>query len=318
MTSDLPAAPRGTIAVVLNWNRPDSTLRCVEALRRAQPTPPTVLVVDNGSVDDSVRRIRERFPDVELIETGRNLGYAGGNNRGIERALELGAARIALLNNDAEVLPDCIAQLEAALDASADVGAAGPVVVLPTTGGSTRIWAAGGKLEHRENITRLRGNGQIRNGQFSEDEDVDYLPGCVIVLRREALEEVGLLDDSYFCYMEDVDFGRRLSEAGYRNRLVSGATAIHEASTSTGGGYSPARKYMNAVNSVHFLRKHGTARAWLGFVVFDVLGLPAAFVLGVIRGRPLGGWAKLVGIVDGLRGIRVTPERVERYLRRHE
>ncbi|MFG0316258.1 MAG: glycosyltransferase family 2 protein [Planctomycetota bacterium JB042] len=316
MTSDRSPSARRTFAVVLNWNRPDATLRCVEALRRSRPAPPEVIVVDNGSVDDSCRRLREGCPEVELIETGANLGYAGGNNRGIERALERGAERVVLLNNDDEVGPDCLSRLEAGLDAGRDVGAVGPVVEWPSDGGKARIWAAGGKLEHRENITRLRGFGQVRNGQFSRDEDVDYLPGCVLMVRREAFERVGLLDDTYFCYMEDVDFGRRLAAAGYRNRLVAGAHAVHEASTSTGGGYTPARKYMNAVNSVRFLRRHGSPRAWIGFFVFDVLGLPAALVLATLRGRPGAAWAKARGIVDGLRGIRVTPERVERYLRR--
>jgi len=315
--TDRAAVDGEMFAIVLNWNGPDSTIRCVEAICRSRPVCPTVIIVDNGSEDDSCARFRERFPDVELIETGANLGYAGGNNRGLELAVERGAKTVALLNNDVEVDPDCLAQLSMELERDPTVGAVGPIVVTPANGGPTRIWAAGGKLEHRENISKLRGFGQVRNGQFSNDEDVDYLPGCMVMLRRDVILRVGMLDHSFFCYMEDVDYGQRLEEAGFRNRLVAGATAIHEASSSTGGGYTAARKYMNAVNSVHYLRKHGSLRGWLGFFVFDVLCLPAAFVLATTKGRPGAAWAKLRGIVDGLRGIKVTPERVERYLRPH-
>lgn len=302
-----------TVAVVLNWNGAAHTVRCVAALKRARPAPPAILVVDNGSHDGSVERIKAECPGVRLVESGSNLGYAGGNNVGIRAALESGARYVLLINNDVEVDPDCIARLEAALDADKRAGAAGPLLLSP--GPERRIWAAGGELAHRENVTRLRGFGQLCNGRYRADEDVDYLPGCAILVRREAFAKIGLLDESFFCYMEDVEFGRRLAAAGFKNRFVADAAAQHDASASTGGGYSPARKYMNAVNSVRFLKRHGTLRGWLGFAVFDVLGLPAALVFATLKGRPAGAFAKARGLVDGFRGILVTPERVERYVR---
>lgn len=305
----------GTIAVVLNWNGADDTLRCLDALARCRPVPPRVLVVDNGSQDDSRERIRARYPDVWMIDSRENRGYAGGNNLGIRAALDAGATRVVLLNNDVEVEPDCLARLEAALDADPAIGVAGPIVLLTGGAGERRIWAAGGELKHRENISRLRGHGRVLNGRFTVDEDVDYVPGAVLMVRREVFDRVGLLDESFFCYMEDVEFGRRSVGAGFRNRLVAAAFASHAASASTGGGYTAARKYMNAVNSVHFLRRHGTPRAWLGFIVFDVLLFPAAFGMATLRGRPRAALAKLRGLIDGLCGVRVTPERVARYLR---
>ncbi len=310
-----PASAEGTIvAVVLNWNGAEWTERCVRALAASRPTAPEIVIVDNASTDDSVARLTRSCPDVELIRARTNTGYAGGMNIGIAAALRRGARAVLLMNNDVEVASDCIAKLDAALAADGSIGAVGPMILLPAEpGAAARIWAAGGELVHRENVSRLRGHGTVANGRFRADEDVDYLPGCTLLVRRAALEKVGRLDESFFCYMEDVEFGRRLAVAGWKNRFVAGASATHDASASTGGGYTPARKYMNAVNSVHFLKRHGSLRGWLGFVVFDVLLWPLALVRASAAGRPGAALAKLRGIFDGLRGVPVTPERIRRY-----
>lgn len=301
-----------THAVVLNWNGAAHTLRCVRSLDAARADV-RVIVVDNGSTDGSVAEIAAACPGVCLVRSDENRGYSGGVNLGIRRALADGATRVLLLNNDVELAPDALPALEAALDADPSLGAVGPIVTLP--GEPTRIWAAGGELAYRENISRLRGFHEVLNGQFPHDEDVDYVPGCVVLLPREVIERVGELDESFFCYMEDVEYGRRIVEAGYRNRLVVAARAVHEASASTGGGYTPARKYMNAVNSVRYLRRHPSLRGVAGFLLFDVLGWPLALVNACRHGRPGAAFAKARGIVDGLRGVKVTPERVARYLR---
>lgn len=303
---------RPLAAVIVNWNGLDHTLRCLRSLAVADARPDRVIVVDNGSIDDSVARIRSEFPDVTLIEAKANLGYAGGNNLGLQQAIAGGARSLLILNNDIEIERDCIRTLESGFS-DPSVGAVGPIVLLP--GAENRIWAAGGAITNRENVSRLRGFGEIRNGQFAVDEDVDYLPGCALLVRSEVLSRIGLLDESFFCYMEDVDLGRRIAEAGYRNRFVPQAVVRHDASASTGGGYTAARKYMNAVNSVRFLKLHSSPRGWLGFVVFDVLLWPLAFVNACLHGRPAAAFAKLRGIVDGLRGVPVTAACVERYMK---
>jgi GT2 family glycosyltransferase len=303
-----------TAVVIVHWNGGDRTLRCLAALRKSSIRLDPVIVVDNGSTDGSVARIRSEYPDVKVIAAGDNRGYAGGNNLGIVDALRSGAQAVLLLNNDVEIAPDCVAALEAELR-DPRVGAAGPLVVLPASPPRpARIWAAGGELTHRENVSRLRGHGQVLNGRYAAAEDVDYLPGCAILVKREVLESVGALDESYFCYMEDVEYGRRIAGAGYSNRLVPAARAIHDASASTGGGYTPARKYMNAVNSVRFLRRHASWRGWIGFAIFDVLLWPLCLATALARGRPSAAFAKLRGLFDGLRGVTITKEHVARYV----
>lgn len=310
------SAPRvsgGTVAIVLNWNGAEHTLRCVAALERSRPRAPAIVVIDNASHDDSVARLKAALPHVPIHVADTNLGYGGGINLGIARALERGAERVLILNNDVELEPDCLAQLEAALDHDERVGVAGPMVLLP--GAPRRIWAAGGELTHRQNVSRLRGHGRVWNGCFREDSTVDYVPGAALLVRRAVFERAGVFDESFFCYMEDVEFGQRAARAGFENRYVASAVAVHDASASTGGGYTAARKYMNAVNSVHFLRRHGGLRAWFGWFVFDVLAWPLAFAVAVARGRGGAAWAKLVGLKDGWLGRAVTPERVQRFMK---
>jgi hypothetical protein len=108
--------------VVLNWNGREDTLRCLESLAAIERSDVGLVCVDNGSSDGSVKAIGERFPDVTLIEAGANLGYSGGNNLGIRRALEMGADWVVLLNNDATVAPDVIEGFERAMAARPRAG----------------------------------------------------------------------------------------------------------------------------------------------------------------------------------------------------
>ena len=119
-------------------------------------------------------------------------------------------------------------------------------------------------------------------------------------------------DPAYFAYMEDVDLCLRAKDAGWAVALVGEASALHRSSSSTGGGYNPRRKYMMGVNSIWFLRQHGGWAAWLRGVLFDVLTLPLLFLVGIFNGRALAVLAKARGIVDGLRGKRVTAAAVSR------
>ena len=294
-------------AVVVNWNGGDENLACLRSLLDQEPPPERILFVDNASSDGSPERVAERFgARVEVLRNAENLGYGGGNNVGVELALQAGADAVLVVNNDVELPPGTLARLVAELEAQPDVGVVGPRVLLK--GGTGIVWAAGGSLTWRQNLTTLLGHGAPDGAAWRASRDVDYVPGCAMLVRRAVLELAGLLDADYFAYTEDVDFGLRARAHGWRSRVVGEVAALHAPSTSTGGGYNPRRKYMMGVNSVRFLRRWAGPREWLSFALYDVLTLPLLWLVEVRRGRGRAALAKALGIFDGLRGKRITAQ----------
>lgn len=298
------------VAIVVNWNGGADTLLCVESLLAQVPPLERVLVVDHASSDGSRERVQRDFPIVEVIETGANLGYSGGNNRGAARARELGADAFLVVNNDVTLEPHCVRELVRALESNERLAAVGPRVLLRDD--PTRLWAAGGVLSWRQNLSDLRGFGQRDADEYRRTLEVDYVPGCAVLVRASALGGEELFDDLYFAYTEDVDLGQRLRRAGFASACIGSVRAWHAPSSSTGGGYNPRRKYMMAVNSVHFLRRWGGRREWLRFLAFDVATLPFALADGWCRGHAKAVLAKGLGLWHGLRGRRISAETVKR------
>jgi GT2 family glycosyltransferase len=220
--------------VVLNWNGREDTLRCLESLRRLEHPGVTVICVDNGSVDGSQQAIRERFPDVQLIEAGANLGYAGGNNLGIRRALEQGAEWVMLVNNDATVAPDAIDGFARAAAGDPRAGIlAGKVFFAdrPST-----IWFAGQRVGELLGYSgRPRGYGRPDGPRYARVEPTGRAVGALMAVSRAAIDTVGVFDEDLFAYVEDVDWALRVRAAGMHVLFAPGARAWHRVSASTGG-----------------------------------------------------------------------------------
>jgi GT2 family glycosyltransferase len=296
------------VALVLNWKRADATLTCLADLRACSHPSLRVLAMDNGSGDGSAERIRAEAPEAELLAFPENLGYCAAMNRGIARARQEGARYVLFLNNDTRVPPGFLTPLVEALEADPTAAGAGPRMLLP----DGRIWCAGGVVRFGPNLSLLRGHLQRDQGQFPYPVPVSYMPGACVLYRLEDLVAVGGLDESYFMYHEDVDLGLRLQQRNRRVLYIPWSVITHDASLSTGGGVSPRRKLMSAVNSVRFLRRHGTPGRWAAFVLCDVLALPLVLLATLLRGRSLRPvLAKARGVWLGLRGHQLSAKDVE-------
>jgi GT2 family glycosyltransferase len=244
--------PPRLVVVVLNWNNAPDTLRCLDALAASDYEGFEVVVVDNASTDGSVAILRERQPNLALLENGENLGYAGGNNVGIQYALDRGAGYVLLLNDDSVVAPDALSALMAAAEDHPDVGFLGPKVL--SLEEPSRLLSAGGILD-RECRSSHRGGGEPDEGQFDELAEVDWLSGCALLVSREAVRRVGMLDPAFFAYHEDVEWCYRGRQAGLHVLFVPGARVWHP-DTRVQQLDSPLVTYYMARNSLLFLVKH--------------------------------------------------------------
>jgi len=257
-------SPRVAV-VVLNWNRPRETIACVRSLGGILYPNLRIVVVDNGSTDDSAARIRKALPGITLLETGANKGYTGGNNAGITHALEEGAAYVLILNNDTTVVePRFVDEMVAVMESDRDIGILGPRVA-DRNGGVQRT------------VLRFPTPGKclkdiVRAGRREEEADyasprrVEAVSGVCWLIRSEVFADVGLLDERFFMYVEEQDFCFRAARAGWKVMYVPVPSIRHE----RGGGdeYDRQRNVRHYVygrrNTVLFLRKH-FGRVWAFF-----------------------------------------------------
>ena len=276
------------VVILLNWHGWRDTIACLESLASIDYANYRVLVVDNDSTDDSVARIRAAHPGVPILETGRNLGFSGGCNVGIRRAVEEGADYVWLLNNDTTVDPQALTDMVAVAEADLGVGAVGSVLYYLDSPKDIQAWG-GGRVCFWSGRTRHH-LGPVPSARLH------YLTAASILLRRRALEEVGLLDENtFFMYWEDTDFSFRLRKAGWRLAVADQSIVLHREHAATGKG-SPLLDYYFNESAVRFFRRYASIPAWP--ISIGVLGRLAKRVL---RGNLLGFVATLRGTYAGLR-----------------
>jgi GT2 family glycosyltransferase len=234
--------------LVLNWNAYDQTIPCVESLAQTDYPNLKIAIIDNGSTNDSEAILRSRFPEHHLIQTGSNLGYAGGNNVGIAYALEQGAEYIWILNNDTLVSPNTLRLLVNAMLADPQIAHCGPKVyymeepkIISTAGATIDLWR--GK-------TLQRGAHEIDIGQFDEPAYVDYICGCCLLARSDLVRKFGSMMEDYFLYYEDTEWGMRYRAAGFKLLYLPTAQIWHREGGSSGGHISPDVIYYNVRNGL--------------------------------------------------------------------
>jgi GT2 family glycosyltransferase len=261
--------PPRVVVIVLNWNGKEDTLACLESLRQLDYPNYEVVVVDNGSTDGSVEAVRASFTGVAILETGENLGFAEGNNAGVQRALAHGADYVLLLNNDTEVAPDFISILVDAVEATPQAGVAGPTIYYFDR--PAIIWSAGGAIDWRRGDTRMMALDEADHGQYDAVREVDFVTGCALLARREVFEKAGMLDPRFFMYYEEAEWCVRASRAGYKILHVPQAHVWHKI-TPAQQAASPRIHYYMTRNRLLFLRNtQAGVRAWLHTLVAEYL-----------------------------------------------
>jgi N-acetylglucosaminyl-diphospho-decaprenol L-rhamnosyltransferase len=239
--------------IIVNWNTADLLQDCLESLRAGEVRLDEVWVVDNASTDDSVARVAQRFPAVHLIRNSANVGFAGANNQGIAAST---GEYVLLLNSDTLVPPGTVASLVRFMSEHSRVGACGPRLLRPD--GTPQPYAYGGDptLAYllRRGLGRLLLGRSLHDWTTDRMLEVDWVSGACLLLRRAALEQVGLLDGQFFMYFEDNDLCLRLRRAGWLIYYAPGSAITHLGGQSLRRNPPAQAAYQNSLR--YFYAKH--------------------------------------------------------------
>jgi len=224
--------PTSVAVVIVNWNTKALLNECLKSFSR-HPAPGVstdLVVVDNGSTDGSVELVRREWPDVALIENPENRGFTRASNQGIRATA---SEYVLLINTDAELTAGCLDLLVRAMEIDPNVAAAGARLVAPSgrwqRTGAGRAPTLRSAINHYLFLERVlpRAQGVYLTVDVTEPRSVDWISSACMLLRRSALDQVGLLNEEFFVYMDDVDICGRLRAAGWAVTYVGSATAIH-------------------------------------------------------------------------------------------
>jgi GT2 family glycosyltransferase len=235
---------RRLVGVVVTWNRRDDTSACLDSLRGLD-----VVCVDNGSTDGTPEAVERGHPEVELVRNTANLGFAAGSNIGMRRALERGADWVLLINNDAVAEPGLPHALAQAATHRPDAGVLACKVLFADSPG--RVEYGGAAFHPLLGYSgRQRGYGKREAGHFDALRQVDYASGAGMAISRAAIQRAGMLDETLYMYVEDVEWCLRIRAAGFAVVFVPQARVLHRGSASSGGRGSPAALYYHARNTL--------------------------------------------------------------------
>jgi GT2 family glycosyltransferase len=268
------------IGLILNWNGGDDTLALLKNLQKVPYPDFDMLVLDNDSSDDSVEKIHAAFPEIEIIQTGANRGYAGGNNVGFRLALERAYDYALVLNNDLTVAPEMVNLLIEAFEKHQDIALAGPKIYRSDK--PKELFYPAWRIDLDKWLFYRTQSAPHPSGLT----DVDFVQGCAVMVRREFLEQCGMFDERFHLYCEDADLAVRARAEGWRTVEVEAASAWHRGYGSS-GRHSPLKTYYSLRNRLLFIKKHGRRRWSLRWrlLVFDAGPTLLAACRDMLTGR---------------------------------
>lgn len=286
--------------VVLSWRGRADTMACLQALRRLEYSNWSLVLVDNEGRDFTAEEVSALVPGAVYERTEVNLGFAGGSNLGMRRALAAGAAYVWFLNNDAEPEPDALNELVAVARADRAIGVVGAKILQQAS--PERLDSIALDLNLRWGRVYLRGHDEVDRGQYDDVTEAAAVSGCALLLSRPACERLGGFDERYFAYLEDADLCCRARAAGFRIAVAPRARVRHRRASATRGRQSATSLYYTTRNHLLLMDTHGTGGGWqrrLRRVV--VAALTLAYALRDGRGSRA---TRLRAVRSGLRDYR--------------
>jgi GT2 family glycosyltransferase len=290
--------------VIVNWNGFADTVECLESLRELAYPDYSVIVVDNASSDDSEAKLRALYPQHTVIQSGSNRGLAGGSNAGIRHALDSGADYVLMLNNDTRVEPSLLDTMVRTSEKDPRIGLTGGRVEYVSPPG--RVWACGGTFDVDTGHARHFMSEQEFHAFVPFRGWCAYIPACLLLIRRQCLEDIGLFSERFFHLVEDVDFCIRANRGGWKLALAPGARVLHKGSASM-ARFSPLYNYYEQRNRLFVIRQYRmTGKSVCGSVkdAFMILTRLTWTLTTIDRFRHIaqGAWFLLLAVYDFARG----------------
>ena len=227
MTEPEANAPQSVWAIVLTHGGAEEiTAACFDSLLTQDYRSLTILLVDNASYDGSGARLRDRYPDVEYLNTGGNFGYTGGNNRGMQYAMARGADYLLVMNNDTILEPRCVATLMESVPSAERLGALAPKILFYED--PSRIWYAGGDFSYARAMGSHRRELELDTPDEAPRLDrMTFATGCCFLMPSSVARAVGGFREDFFIYCEDLELSLRLVKSGYHLYYQPAARMLH-------------------------------------------------------------------------------------------
>lgn len=291
--------------VIVNWNGKDDTIVCLSSIRTMKKNGVVLdtIVVDNGSTNDSIQAIKTAHPWVRIISLSSNVGFTGGSNVGIRDALKHKADYVWLLNNDTIVDKDALSLINAFDDTS--VGVAGSKIYFQKgheyhktrytqTEKGRVLWYAGGLMDWENMYASHKGVDEVDNGQYDTAFDTSFITGCSCMISRNLIETIGILDEKYYLYLEDLDYSLRATKANFRLVYYPSSMIWHVNAGSSGGPGNILHEYYMTRNRLLIGMRFGSIRTKVALVrealrfLFSGSSVKKHAVIDALRGR----WGK--------------------------
>ncbi len=267
--------------ISINYDHAEITCKMLESLTKISYPNLEVIIIDNGSPNEDPSIIKKRFPEITFIETGENLGFAGGNNLGI--CMSKGKY-ILLLNNDTIVTPGFLEPLVAKMEANPTIGAVSPKIRFYF---KPQLIQFAGLTNINPYTVRSKGlgYGEEDKGQYEEDQVSAYAHGAAMMVSREMVEKVGLMSLAFFLYYEELDWGYRIRQAGYTIYYVHNSLIYHMESVSTGSQSPFKTYYMNRSRILYMRRNVRGSKAIIPILFLLIVTIPKNMTFYLLQGK---------------------------------
>jgi GT2 family glycosyltransferase len=268
--------------IIVNWKQYELTKSCLFSLKKINCDDHQIILIDNESNQKELKSIKNQFENIVTFSNEKNLGFTGANNIGIKHAIKNEFEYVMLINNDTEVEKNFINPLIDSLEKYKNLGAVQPLIL--NFSKTKKVWNAGGFLN------KFFGYSYVNKNTEGIKKNIDWITGCCFFVRTEVIKKIGLLDDNFFAYYEDIDWSIRIKNAGYDLAFIESSVIYHHGSKSSQnqlneGTLSPFVHYFNIRNHLFLLRKNKDVFNFMGVLLFQFFKIISYSIYFIVRLR---------------------------------